>query len=89
MFTVQWVQGALDELTEVWLRAGDRGAISEAVDRIDRQLARSPDVAGESRDHGRRIILEPPLGVIVEVRTDDRTVLVLTVWYYEKRRPGP
>jgi hypothetical protein len=85
MYTVRWVQSALDALADVWTQATDRNAITTAVTRIDRALAVLPDDQGESRDEGRRILLEPPLGVIYTVDHDHRTVVVSDVWAFSKR----
>ena len=88
MFQVQWSETALDEIAEIWMRAADRPAITAAVERIDQRLAKDPADQGESRERGRRLILEPPLGLTFRVRPHDRTVIVLHVWSFEKRRPG-
>ena len=87
MFTVYWRRMALNRLAEIWARAADRGAITAAVDRIDRELSVAPAAKGESRDEGRRILLEPPLGVFFRVEPQDRAVSVLTVWYIAAHRP--
>jgi hypothetical protein len=67
------------------MQASDREAITAAVRRIDQRLRHDPEDQGESRDQGRRILLETPLGVTVTVQPDDRTVSVLTVWHFDRR----
>jgi hypothetical protein len=37
-FTVTWTEDARDELTAIWLRSSDRGAITAACDGIDQLL---------------------------------------------------
>lgn len=57
-----------------------RHAIKDAAFQIDVVLERHPNDAGESRDAGRRIMFEWPLGVLIEVSDQDRQVRVLSVW---------
>jgi hypothetical protein len=89
MFIVRWVPEALNELATIWMQASDRTEITAAVARIDRQLQDDPEDQGESRDEGRRILLESPLGVMFRVQPADRTVFVLTVWHFDTHRPRP
>lgn len=83
-FTVLWSLNAESRLANVWLHAPDRRAVSAAADAIDRLLRNNAQDAGESREGNRRIIHEPPLGVIVSVSIPEQIVLVLDVWRYEK-----
>ena len=62
--------------------------VTRAASTIDKFLAFEPEQVGESRTADRRILLEPPLGVIYEVSIPDRTVSVLTVWQFRQRREG-
>jgi hypothetical protein len=87
MYDVRWAESALNSLAEVWNRAPDRNAVTSAILRIDRSLAVSPENQGESRDEGRRILLEPPLGVIFRVHIESQTVIILEVWSFN-RPPG-
>ncbi len=84
-FTVVWKPEAERRLATIWTNAGDRNAIARAAGVIDRTLLSRPESVGESRNQGRRILLEPPLGVVYRVSPPDRTVTVLTVWAYERR----
>jgi hypothetical protein len=54
--------------------------MTEAANQIDVWLKHAPDQVGESRPENRRILLEPPLGVIYEIEEMDRIVNVLQVW---------
>jgi hypothetical protein len=89
MFTVRWGQPALNQLATIWTQASDRTAITAATTRIDQRLRTDPEDQGESRDAGRRILLEAPLGVTFTVQPDDRAVSVLTVWHFDTHRPNP
>jgi hypothetical protein len=62
MFRVAWMQSALNELAEAWLQAdaGQRAAVTAAVDAIDRVLELDPESQGESRTGAQRILFEPP-----------------------------
>ncbi len=85
-FQVFWVSEAEEELAAIWLDASDRNAITVAAHVIDSALRVNPEEAGESRNEGRRILLEPPLGVMFIVSPQYRMVSVLTVWQFESGR---
>jgi hypothetical protein len=84
MYTVQWLQTALDELTELWVQAdsSSRQAITAATHQIDRQLTADPSDAGESRADDRRILFESPLAVDFRVLPNAAIVEILHVWRY-------
>jgi plasmid stabilization system protein ParE len=86
MFTVRWKRIARDRLAELWMQASDRSAVTAAANRIDVLLQFDPDNQGESRDRGRRLLVEPPLGVIFRVNHQKRIVYVLRVW---RTSPNP
>ncbi len=79
--TVVWVPAALIELATIWNDADDRGEVAAASDEIDRQLAASPRLVGESRGGNVRILFAGPLAIDYEVVEDDRMVTVLAVWH--------
>lgn len=78
-YTVTWVQDALDGLTELWLDASDRAAISRAAAEVDQQLAVDPDHKGDDLHEGLRVEHFPPLRVIYEAQSSDRLVVVRQV----------
>jgi hypothetical protein len=78
-FTVFWTDSAEAELAAIWTKATDRTAVTRAAKQIDDQLAIDPMNAGESRDGDERVVFEPPLGVLAEVREADCLVKVLHV----------
>jgi len=84
-FTVVWKKEAERRLANIWTDSADRNAVTRAAAAIDRTLKISPEHLGESRNKGRRIWLEDPLGVIFRVSPSDRMVTVLTVWTFERR----
>jgi len=87
MFQVVWLQSALDELAALWMQADSAGrrSITAATESIDQLLQTDPAEKGESRSQGRRILLQPPLGVTFEVRQNVSAVRVLHVWAFRKR----
>jgi plasmid stabilization system protein ParE len=87
-FTVVWKPEAERRLATIWTDAVDRNAVTRAAGAIDRALKSHPENLGESRNKGRRVYLEIPLGVIFRVSPSDRMVTVLTVWAFERRSKG-
>jgi hypothetical protein len=84
-YTVVWKRTAENKLARFWMDAQNRHQVAQAADAIDSTLKQAPSDAGESRPGDRRVVYEPPLGAIFEVREQDRTVIVLDVWRYSKR----
>lgn len=87
IFRVAWLQDALDELARAWIE-GDgqqRVAITAAVEAIDRVLQVDPESQGESRSGNRRILLQPPLGVVYEIVPRSASVTVVHVWTFRRR----
>src|SRR5262249_32991483 len=48
-------------LSDLWVNAPDRQAVTDAANQIDRDLERNPLSTGESRDGDTRIHIVPPL----------------------------
>jgi hypothetical protein len=84
-WTVVYRPSAQDDLASLWLDASDRTAVAAAADEIDRQLARDPLTAGESRDGWTRILCELPLAVLFEVLPDDHIATVLAVFRWRSQ----
>jgi plasmid stabilization system protein ParE len=84
-YTVVWKPEAERKLATVWADATDRRSVSEAANEIDEQLRSNPESMSESRGGQDRLMLEPPLGVLYRISTQDRTVFVLTVWRFDRR----
>jgi hypothetical protein len=76
-YTVTWLTDAEDELTNIWLQASDRQAVTHASNRMERSLKRDADQKGYE-DDGRRILIDPPLAFTFTVSPDD--CLVTIVW---------
>ncbi len=81
IFTVVWDPDAENELAASWLQAPDKQAVSDSANRIDARLRVDPDQEGEPFHAGRRVLFEPPLGVVFEISEPDRMVRVLAAWY--------
>ena len=84
-FTVTWSGNAESRLARLWTNAPNRNAVTNAANAIDAILRTDAQNVGESRTDNRRIVHEPPLGVIFSVSVHDRKVTVLDVWRYEER----
>jgi hypothetical protein len=71
-------------MATLWMAAdsGQRVAIRQAARIIDQRLAANAPAEGESRPHGRRILLEDPLAMLFRIRSDD-VVRVLEIWSYK------
>lgn len=67
----------------LWIAADSatRDQVTRAVAEIDRELQRDAAHAGESRDSGRRILIEEPLGAYF--RVDRQQIAVVShVWRF-------
>ena len=72
MFKVEWLQSALDELTNLWMQADttQRKDITAASQVIEKRLRDNPASEGESRSEDRRITFIPPLAVRFQIEKD-------------------
>lgn len=84
-YTVVWAPAAEQELARLWNDASDRGAISDAANVLDRELARDAGRLGESRPTGLRIAHCLPLGIRFAVSERDRVVRVVAVWLCRRK----
>jgi hypothetical protein len=76
-FTVTWKPDAQARLARLWADNSQiRQQISDAADRIDLQLARSPTTSGIVLSSHSRMLTEPPLTVLFTVSDADRSVRV-------------
>jgi hypothetical protein len=78
-YTVVWVQSARDELTELWMEAADRSAVTSAANEIDAELSINASDQGVELSEGLRALFCAPLRVIFTVREEDRMAEVLRV----------
>jgi hypothetical protein len=82
IFTVTYKHSAEQELADLWLKAPGRPLITAAANAVDALLRVDPNLKGESRADGTRVLFQPPLGVRFEVHEQDRIVEVLKVWRF-------
>ncbi len=84
-YRVDWLYSTIKELATLWTNADSatRNRITKATHEIDSQLTHDPLNVGESRAHGRRMLIEAPLGV--NYRVDNGDVTVLHVWRFRER----
>jgi hypothetical protein len=76
-YTVVWHQEALEELTELWMGASDRTAVTLAASAIDRHLAIDATEKGIAAPDDLRQLTIPPLRVLFVVSELDRIARVL------------
>jgi hypothetical protein len=74
------------DLVDLWLESENQRAITEAVDRLVRQLESNPMQVGESRRAMRRIALDWPVGMEFEVNEHLGEVQVYRFWTFQGRR---
>ena len=88
MFTVRWLQDALDDLTTSWIQADSdtRREVTAATHSIDLALQSDPRQESESRDENEFVRFFFPLGVSFEIDTEKSTVYILHVWQFRHRR---
>lgn len=81
MFRVRWERRALDELADLWIRAGRlrRRAITAATRSCDSRLEDNVHREGESRSGRTRLAFCPPLAVTYRIESDGVTVSILQV----------
>jgi hypothetical protein len=60
IYTVVWLQLAEQELADVWLRASDRRAVTQAANRIERGLRRDAHLQGQQSGPERVVVDDPP-----------------------------
>jgi hypothetical protein len=78
-FTVVWSLIAEDQLTELWLNATDRNAVTVAQHQVDQTLRVDPDLQGNPF-FGDRILVVAPLTVVFSINVLDMQVVVEMVW---------
>jgi hypothetical protein len=78
-WTVTWKSTARDELARIWLAAGNRQAVADSANRIDRILKTSPEFVGQEF-YGDRLYVDAPLVVVYTLQTADWIVDVIHVW---------
>jgi hypothetical protein len=67
------------------MEADDPQRLADAANLIERELAIAPASVGEQRVGSIRVVVVPPIGMHFRVNSEDRQVLVLTVWSVDSR----
>lgn len=84
-FIVTWKPDAQARLAKLWTDNPQiRQQMSDAADRIDRQLARTPTSIGIVISSHSRMLTEPPLTVLFTVSDADRRVRVYFVKLWDE-----
>jgi plasmid stabilization system protein ParE len=79
-YRVTWDADAFRTLLRAWTAANQPEAGIRAFDAIEQALSEDAETKGESRDGERRILIDPPLGVIFRARPQTGEVLILDAW---------
>lgn len=84
MFTLIWLDRALDQLADIYVAAdpAERSRMAAAVDALNARLRADPLSEGESRVGNGRITFIPLLSVAFRVSRSDQTVRVGRVQRY-------
>jgi hypothetical protein len=84
MYTVMWLESALDKLAEIYVaaEANERERISSGVERLNQRLAESPLEVGESRGGSLRMAFLHLLAVRFRVDEATLSVRVIAVGRY-------
>lgn len=80
-YAVDWNQGALSDLADIWAQASDRRAVTDASDAADKLLANDPIKHGRHESEGLYRLVVPPLVIFYGVDMARRRVEVSRVWY--------
>jgi hypothetical protein len=88
MFRVEWLRSALEELTEFWTKAdsNQRKIITKASHFLEQELQINAPNLGESRPKECRIAFVPPLAVTFRIESDGKTVTVVHVRAFWRRK---
>ena len=87
-WNIIWLDGPLNQLAEataVTWGTPANAAIIRAMARVEQRLETDPTEAGESRPGHRRIVVELPLTIEIEVHEEQRTVVVTRIRYTPRR----
>jgi hypothetical protein len=87
MFHVEWLDEAVSDLADGWMKADNRlrADITAAIHEVVRRLLRAPDRAGESRKPGTRLLIVMPLVVTFHVNVRSNLVLISGVRVNRRR----
>ncbi len=79
-WTVLWKPSAENALSNIWVAAPDKSAVTKAANHLDARLRSDPLNTGESRAANERVEFDSPLGILFSVDSLGNTVHVLRVW---------
>ena len=78
-FTVFWLEEAVDHLTEIWIEAHNRNAVTAAQAEIDRRLSVNPHHYAVHVAEGLYRIQVSPLQVLFEISEQPHEIKVVSV----------
>lgn len=78
-YTVTWLEGAQDELAQIWTTAKERNQVTDAANAVDVELLYDAETKGQPLSESLRTLCIPPLHVLFSVSVSDRLVEVSMV----------
>lgn len=78
-YNVDWNPSSRHTLAAIWIKAGNRQAVTAAQDRIDRLLAANPLGNSKPVSEGLYAINVHPLRAVFEVNDSTKSVMVVSV----------
>jgi len=83
-----WLREAQESLARHWINADAvlRKSITTACHKVDQRLQADPWDQSESRFENTRVLLEPPITAYCEIHDQAKTVVVLKMRLYRKRK---
>ncbi len=79
-YTVITTPAVRRDLARIWANAADKQAVTDASNRIDRELRIDPETKGVPF-FGDWLRHDPPLSVVYTLSPDDRTVVIHQLWH--------
>jgi hypothetical protein len=85
-YQIIWLPDAEEELTQIWLEAVDKAAVTQAVYDIEQALKFNPLEHGESRGGTHRAISAGPVVVAYEPFPDDLRVQIISIKAFPRKQ---
>jgi hypothetical protein len=87
MYRVKWPDSVTRDLLEAVAKSGPKLAnrILAAMSEVESILENDPDIAGESREKGKRFLIQLPLAVTFAIDARKREVRIVHVRVHDKK----
>jgi hypothetical protein len=78
-YTVVWHEDAQQQLAQIWMKAADRNAVTQAAYAVDAILALDAATKGIAVEGELRELVLPPLQILIGASEPDRLVRIVNV----------